>query len=402
MQKEANKLKQQKLHQLQQDELDKYKQRKALEDQQHEKEDQIILTKQKQNDEKLYDDINKYKNKISDANRHIYSTLSKLDPNLQNATNDYEVNRILAEQKAKEREDNRLKENKMGNDDYLKNLMDLDEKNRLEKENKLKNQQLYKEYLDNQNQMDHLNKLKQNDEDTRPTVMMPSYYYPNIDIATRRKAKDSLLFSKNQEKYFEKDMNKFFRWDSQYNTLMDYENKNSYLGDSNLAHNPITCPVNDYGYNKYVNKIKKDSEVIPNNYNEIDYPNRTSYSQNYNNRNIQPNLYTRPQQNNNNYNQPLNNNNNYNQPRNNNNNYNQPLNNNNNYKQPRNNNNYNQSRNNNNYNQPPPQRINNNMNYNNQTPQQNNYNNNRNYNNEFRNPNMQSQTLAVNGQNIIN
>ena len=382
MQKEANKLKQQKLHQLQQDELDKYKQRKALEDQQHEKEDQIILAKQKQNDEKLYDDINKYKNKISDANRHIYSTLSKLDPKLQNATNDFEVNKILAEQKAKEREDNRLKENKMGNDDYLKNLMDLDEKNRLEKENKLKNQQLYKEYLDNQNQMDHLNKLKQNNEDTRPTVMMPSYYYPNIDIATRRKAKDSLLFSKNQEKYFEKDMNKFFRWDSQYNTLMDYENKNSYLGDSNLAHNPITCPVNDYGYNKYVNKIKKDSEVIPNNYNEIDYSNRTSYSQNYNNRNIQPNLYTRPQQNNNNYNQPLNNNNNYNQPR--------------------NNNNYNQSRNNNNYNQPPPQRINNNMNYNNQTPQQNNYNNNRNYNNEFRNPNMQSQTLAVNGQNIIN
>ena len=249
--------------------------------------------------------------------------------------------------------------------------------------------------------MDHLNKLKQNEEDTRPSVMMPSYYYPNVDMATRRIANDSLLFSKNQEKYFEKDMNKFFRWDSQYNTLMDYENKNSYLGDSNLAHNPITCPVNDYGYNKYVNKIKKDSEVIPNNYNEIDYSNRTSYSQNYNNRNIQPNLYTRPQQNNNNYNQPLNNNNNYNQPRNNNNNYNQPRNNNN-YNQPRNNNNYNQSRNNNNYNQPPPQRINNNMNYNNQTPQQNNYNNNRNYNNELRNPNMQSQTLAVNGQNIIN
>ena len=42
------------------------------------------------------------------------------------------------------------------------------------------------------------------------------------------------------------------------------------------------------------------------------------------------------------------------------------------------------------------------MNYNNQNPQQNNYNNNRNYNNELRNPNMQSQTLAVNGQNIIN
>jgi hypothetical protein len=384
MQKEANKLKQQKLHQLQQDELDKYKQRKALEDQQHEKEDQMILAKQKQNDDKLYDDINKYKNKINNANRQIYSTLSKLDPNLQNATNDFEVNRILAEQKAKERENNRLKENKLGNDDYLKTLMDLDEKNRLEKENKLKNQKLYKEYLDNQNQMDHLNKLKQNDEDTRPSVIMPSYYYPNIDIATKRKAKDSLLFSKNQEKYFEKDMNRFFRWDSQYNTLMDYEHKNSYLGDSSLAHNPITCPVDDYGYNKYINKLKKDSEIIPNDYdhNEFYNNNRTNYNQIYNNRNIQPNLYTRPQQqniNNNNYN----NQNNYNQ------------------------NNYNQNRN---YNQVPQQRqqINNNNNGNyNQPPQQNfNNNNSRNYNNDnnnqFRNQNMQSQRLAVNGQNVIN
>ena len=142
MQKEANKLKQQKLHQIQQDELDKFKQRKALEDQQQEKEDQIILAEQKHNDDKLYDDINKYKNKINNANRQIYSTLSKFDPNLQNASNDFEVNRILAEQKAKERENNRLKETKLGNDDYLKTIMDLDEKNRLEKENKLKNQKL--------------------------------------------------------------------------------------------------------------------------------------------------------------------------------------------------------------------------------------------------------------------
>ena len=30
-----------------------------------------------------------------------------------------------------------------------------------------------------------------------------------------------------------------------------------------MRHNPITCPVNDYYYNKYINKLKKESEVIP-------------------------------------------------------------------------------------------------------------------------------------------
>lgn len=44
---------------------------------------------------------------------------------------------------------------------------------------------------------------------------------------------------------------------------MDYEGNNRYLGDSKLRHNPITCPVNDYYYNKYVNKLKKESEIIP-------------------------------------------------------------------------------------------------------------------------------------------
>ena len=58
-------------------------------------------------------------------------------------------------------------------------------------------------------------------------------------------------------------MNKFFRSDAEQKTLMDYEGNNRYLGDSKLRHNPITCPVNDYYYNKYVNKLKKESEIIP-------------------------------------------------------------------------------------------------------------------------------------------
>ena len=60
-------------------------------------------------------------------------------------------------------------------------------------------------------------------------------------------------------------MDNFFRGDAETNTLLDYEGNNRYLGDSRLRHNPITCPVNDYYYNKYVNKLKKDSEYIPTN-----------------------------------------------------------------------------------------------------------------------------------------
>ena len=97
----------------------------------------------------------------------------------------------------------------------------------------------------------------------RPQLLMPAYYYPNLPEPVYHKARDSLLASKNQEEYFGKDMNKFFRSDAEQKTLLDYEGHNRYLGDSKLRHNPITCPVNDYYYNKYVNKLKKESEMVP-------------------------------------------------------------------------------------------------------------------------------------------
>ena len=78
------------------------------------------------------------------------------------------------------------------------------------------------------------------------------FFGPNIET-----------FSTVIEEIYDEDMNKFFHWDSQYNTLMDYPNAGRYLGDSGLRHNPITCPVNDYYYNKYVNRMKKNCEYIP-------------------------------------------------------------------------------------------------------------------------------------------
>lgn len=123
------------------------------------------------------------------------------------------------------------------------------------------NQKLYREYLDNQNKMNQLNKLTE-PKYFGPQLLMPAYLYPNRPIPLNKKAADSLQFSKQSNKIFDKDMNKFFDWDSQYYTMMDYPNNGRYLGDSMLRHNPITCPVNDYYHNRYINQLKKRSEYI--------------------------------------------------------------------------------------------------------------------------------------------
>lgn len=125
---------------------------------------------------------------------------------------------------------------------------------------KNENQKLYRDYLDNQNKMNQLNKHE--DKDFGPQLLMPAYLYPNRPIPLYKKARDSLVFSKEPQKIFDKDMNKFFHWDAQFNTMMDYDSKGRYLGDSMLRHNPITCPVNDYYYNRYVNQLKKNFEYV--------------------------------------------------------------------------------------------------------------------------------------------
>jgi hypothetical protein len=208
-----------------------------------------------------------FKDNLAKKNNRIFGNASKynnvlgtpLDPNIFNAKNDDEFNKLLAEQKARER-------NIKDPTELNKALKDFDEYNKglkRQKEENKNRQRLYKEYLDNQTELDKLNKMKNNEDDMRPQLLMPAYYYPNLPEPVYHKARDSLLASKNQEEYFGKDMNRFFRGDASSNTLMDYEGNNRYLGDSKLRHNPITCPVNDYYYNKYVNKLKKESEIIP-------------------------------------------------------------------------------------------------------------------------------------------
>ncbi len=253
-----------------------------------------LLNMQKPDNEKNYiefENENEYKDRVKGLNDKIYDNLSNLNglngnsinPEAFKAKNDYEFNKIMADEKKKL--------NKKEEEPFIP-LEDTKELDRLKLEEKLRNQRLYKEYLDNQNEIDHLNKLNQSNEDMRPQLIMPAYFYPNRPVPLHKKARDSLLFAKNQQDYFDKDMNKFFRYDSQHSTLIDYERSGGYLGDSKLRHNPITCPVNDYYYNKYVNQMKKATEIPPNqNYNNNEnykgnFVNNGRYNpvtQNYNN-----------------------------------------------------------------------------------------------------------------------
>ena len=259
--------KKRKLLQDQLNDLNNFNKKKQLAGQQKKNEDELAL-KNAKNDTwgKPYDEL---KDNLKAKNNKIYDNASKfnsvlgnpLDPKIFNAKDDCEFNKLLAEQRAKQKRDNRfdpveLNARQKEYEDY-KNGLKQDQLNRRNRE------KLYKEYLDNQNKMDKLSKLKNKNDDMRPQLLMPAYYYPNLPEPIYHKARDSLLATKNQENYFGKNMNKFFTGDASRNTLLDYEENRGYLGDSKLRHNPITCPVNDYYYNKYVNLIKKNSEYVP-------------------------------------------------------------------------------------------------------------------------------------------
>jgi hypothetical protein len=209
------------------------------------------------------------RDKLKNCNKRIYGNAFKynnyigepIDPITFNAKSDLEFNKMIADQK--ERKKLAIKNNPYYTREALRIRKELEDDAKKKREINFNRQKLYKEYLDNQNNLGKLNKLKNINYDSRPQLIMPAYYYPNFPEPIYHKARDSLLASKQHEKFFGKNMNKFFSQDANMNTLLDYEEKTKYLGDSNLRHNPITCPVNDYYYNKYVNKLKKESEIVP-------------------------------------------------------------------------------------------------------------------------------------------
>ena len=262
--KEKDQIKKKNLLREQLNDLDLINRKKEFENQKNKDDDANLIKNQKDPWGKQY---LSFRDNLAKKNNRIFGNASKynnllgrpVDPNIFNAKNDDEFNKLYAEAQAKERSKIDLTELNQA----LKNLDEYNKGLKKQKEDNKNRQKLYKEYLDNQTELDKLNKMKNSGNDMRPQLLMPAYYYPNLPEPVYHKARDSLLASKNQKEYFGKDMNGFFRGDSTSNTLLDYEGNNRYLGDSKLRHNPITCPVNDYYYNKYVNTLKKDSEYIP-------------------------------------------------------------------------------------------------------------------------------------------
>ena len=257
------------LYNEQMDELDKFNKRKELNFLKRKQEDEKIIKNFNNESDKWDLPYNQMQDKLRNSNSRMYGNISNynnilgdpIDPRAFEARNDLEFNKMIADQREIKRKQEKLNPNLTK--EILKQKQDLEEDFKRKRENDINRQKLYKEYLDNQSQLDKLNRLKNQKDDMRPQLIMPSYYYPNLPEPIYHKARDSLLASKNQENYFGKSMKKFFSEDASRNTLLDYEGSSRYLGDSKLRHNPITCPVNDYYYNKYINKLKRESEVIP-------------------------------------------------------------------------------------------------------------------------------------------
>ena len=285
IEKEKERERKRRLYNDQMDDLDKFNRRKELNYLKQKQEDEKIIKNFKNESDKWDLPYNQMQDKLRNSNNRMFGNISKynnilgdpIDPKVFGAKNDLEFNKMIADQKELRRRQEKLNPNYYN--ELMKQKKELEEDMKRKRENDINRQKLYKEYLDNQNQLDKLNKLKNQRDDMRPQLIMPSYYYPNLPEPIYHKARDSLLASKNQENYFGKNMNKFFSGDASSNTLLDYEGSSRYLGDSKLRHNPITCPVNDYYYNKYINRLKKESEVIPVDYNRAQNNHRNNLIQ---------------------------------------------------------------------------------------------------------------------------
>jgi hypothetical protein len=211
----------------------------------------IVLSQKliEEQNKRIFDREMEYRNKINSMNDKIYehgqkfTDLVKVNnaPELNelfNLRDDQQFNRKLAEIKEIERE--KLRKDPTKVQERLKELereREINSKLKIEKQD---HQKLYKDYLDFQYKV--LNDKKHNSKSENLNeinqLMMPSYDYPNRPIPTSKKANDSIDWVKNNH----------------IETLRN--GKHYYLGDTKLRHNPITQPVEDVAYNKYLNKQK--------------------------------------------------------------------------------------------------------------------------------------------------
>lgn len=255
---------------------------------------------QEESERFLNNAYDRYKDRLNKMNNKIFNNAMRYSDYIQGGNgrelyygnNDYDYNRKVAEMHAKEKHDrlfNVEKYSQMRKQEY-KEKMSYEQKLL---ENKLHNQKSYKDFLDYQNKQKQNEKImlkKQSLSDMAEQLLMPSYNYPNLPKAVVKKACDPLGYYSRTPGIVERRTSPMVVDNNSMSTdigssTVEYKERPSYLGDSRLRHNPITCPVDDIGYNRYV--IRDLNQIL----------NEARNNDSYNNTNINtPMQYQQQQQ----------------------------------------------------------------------------------------------------------
>ena len=249
--KQIEKEKKENLRQLQQEDLLNYYRRKDEERSLRDKELEKNLKTMKERENKLYDSYNQYKDKIYKLNNHIYENALRYNDymnggkndELFKVNNDLEYNKRIAELKDREKRLNIINNNQQILRKYEEDNEKQKEIDRLMKEQRLNEQKNYRNILDRQSE-ERRNELKRIRSDYynmgKEQLMMPGYKHPNLPKPLEQYVLSNSLSTN------------FIGNNNNYTNYFNSQRRIDYLGDSNLKHNPITCPIDDLEYNKYV------------------------------------------------------------------------------------------------------------------------------------------------------
>jgi hypothetical protein len=236
----------------------------------------------KERENKLFDSYNQYKDKIYKLNNNIYENALRYNDymnggkndELFKVNNDLEYNKRIAELKDREKRLNLINSNQQILRKYEEDNEKQKEIDRLMKEQRLNDQKNYRNILDRQSE-ERRNELKRIRSDYysigKEQLMMPGYKHPNLP----KPLEQYVLSNSLSSSYIGKNNN--------YANYFNTQRRIDYLGDSTLKHNPITCPIDDLEYNKYViDGLKKVYDYTEEKrYRDMKLNRSFSYSNNY-------------------------------------------------------------------------------------------------------------------------
>ena len=240
------------------------------------------LKTESERENRLFDSYNQYKDKIYKLNNRIYDNALRYNDYMNGGknddifkvNNDLEYNKRIAELKDREKRLNLINSNQQILRKYEEDNEKQKEIDRLMKEQRLNDQKNYRNILDRQSE-ERRNELKRIRSDYysigKEQLMMPGYKHPNLP----KPLEQYVLSNSLSSSYIGKNNN--------YANYFNTQRRIDYLGDSTLKHNPITCPIDDLEYNKYViDGLKKVYDYTEEKrYRDMKLNRSFSYSNNY-------------------------------------------------------------------------------------------------------------------------